>query len=347
MCYRYLMLLSAVVAAIALVIQAPVAAAGHARTAAVKTKATAADTAKPWTPSRMPDGHPDLQGIWSFATITPLQRPDDLAGKQVLTDEETARLEQRAAANRIDRPPRPGDPGAYNQFWIDSGTKVVPTKQSSLIVDPPDGRLPPLTPEGQKRAAALAETLHRPATGPEDLTPYERCILGFNSGPPMIPGPYNNNFQLLQTSGYVVILNEMVHNARIVPLAGRPYSGPALPQWAGDSRGRWEGDMLIVETTNFTDNGTGTISLRNIVDVDKNLHLVERFRRTDADTLLYEFVVDDPTVWTRPWTAAVPMTKTADKIYEYACHEGNYAMFGILRGARTQEKADADAKITK
>ena len=167
----------------------------------------------------------------------------------------------------------------------------------------------------------------------------DRCILGFNSGPPMVPSAYNNNFQMFQTRDYVVILNEMVHSARIVPLDGRPRG--TLRQWAGDSRARWEGNTLVVDTTNFLAEGTAhPASTGGKLDsIDENLHLVERFTRVDADTLLYQFTVDDPTVWARPWTAEVPMTRTDDLMYEYACHEGNYAMEGILAGARADEKA--------
>jgi hypothetical protein len=293
---------------------------------------------KQWTPPRTPDGHPDLQGTWDFRTITPLERPSEFAGKDVLTDNEAAALEQRSAQNRVDRAPRPGDPGTYNQFWFDFGTKVSTDKRTSLIIDPSDGRQPPLTPDGQKRAAERAEIGRRLATGPEDRPWWERCLLGFNAGPPMMPSGYNNNMQLVQTRDFIVILNEMVHDARIIPMSG-PHG--TLPRLRGDSRGRWDGDTLVVDTINFTDQGTGTIGLR--VPTDRNLHLVERFTRVAADTLLYEFTIEDPTVWTRPWSAAIAMTRTDDQIFEYACHEGNYGMAGILSGARLQERSSGDA----
>jgi hypothetical protein len=312
-------------------------ASGQARSAGAPV--SAGSPGKGLLPARTPDGHPDLQGTWDFRTLTPLERPGDLAGKQVLTDEEAAALEQRAAQNRVDRAPRTGDPGTYNQFWFDFGTTVLDSKRTSLIVDPADGRLPTLTPSAEKRAAERAETTRRPAAGPEDRTLWERCLLGFNSGPPMMPSGYNNNFQLIQTSEYVVILNEMVHDARIVPLGTRPHG--TIRQWMGDSRGRWEGDTLVIETVNFTRQGTGTIGLR--ASADENLRLVERLTPTGANTLVYEFMVDDPTVWARPWTAAIPMKKTDDHIYEYACHEGNHGMVGILRGARADEKAAEEA----
>jgi hypothetical protein len=286
-------------------------------------------------PPRLPDGHPDLQGVWDFRTLTPLERPTTLEGKEVLSDQEAAALEDTAVKSRVDRAPRDGDPGTYNQFWFDFGTKVVADKRTSLIVDPPDGRLPALSEAGKKRGADQAERLRRPATGPEDRPLWERCILGFNSGPPIIPNGYNNNMRLLQTASHVVVLTEMVHDARIIPLDGRPHSG--MRQWMGDSRGRWEGDTLIIDTVGFTDAGTGTIGLRPTAD--GNLHLTERFSRVDADTLLYQFTVDDPTVWSKPWTAAVPMTKSTEEIYEYACHEGNHGLLGILAGARADEQA--------
>jgi len=292
-------------------------------------------------PPRTPDGRPDLQGTWDFRTLTPLERPDTLSGKDVLTSEEAVQLEERAAQNRVDREPPKGNPGTYNQFWFDFGTRVTPTNRTALIVDPPDGKVPAMTPDGQKRAQERAEKMRRPATGPEDRALYERCILGFNSGPPIIPNGYNNNVELLQRRDYIVIFTEMVHDARIVPMDGRPHLPSNVRQWSGDSRGRWDGDTLVVETTNFTPKGTGTISLP--VTTDENLRLVERFTLADRDTLVYEFTVNDPTTWTKPWTAVVHMKRNPDRIYEYACHEGNYGMEGILKGARADEHKAAAA----
>ena len=224
--------------------------------------------------------------------------------------------------------------GAYNEFWWDRGVhaaRIDGRTRTSLIVDPPDGKLPALTPEGQARAEARAEArrLH-PADGPEDRSLPERCLL-FNAGPPMLSGPYNNYVQLFQTRDHVVIFNEMVHDVRIVPLDGRPHLPSALRRLQGDPRGRWDGNTLVVETTNFTDK-------TNVRGSGERLRLVERFTRAGANTLLYEFTVDDPASFTKPWSAALPMAKTQDQIYEYACHEANYAMIGILRGARWQEK---------
>ena len=305
------------------------------------TKSSEAPLIKSWMPSRPPDGHPDLQGIWRYATITPLQRPDELAEKQFLTAAEAAALEERTIRNRVDRPPRPGDPGAYNQFWIDYGNTVVGTRQTSLIVDPPDGKLPPLTPEATKRAAAEAESRNHPS-GPEDLDQVTRCILGFNAGPPMLPGPYNNHVQLFQVPGSLAIVNEMNHAARIVPTDGRPHG--KIRQWSGDSRGRWDKDTLIIDTIHFTNGGTGNF-LRPATD--EQLHVTERFTRVAADTLLYEFTIDDRTVWTRPWSASLTMTRMSELIYEYGCHEGNYALRNILSGARAQEKAADETRSKK
>ena len=295
-----------------------------------------ATTKRTWTPPRTSWGAPDLQGIWDFATITPMERPAELAGKEVLTEREATEREEQAAQRRVDRPPKPGDTGSYNQFWFDSGTKVIATKRTSLVVDPPDGRIPPLTPEAKQRAAARAAIPPHPPAGPEDLNLATRCILGFNAGPPMAPGAYNNNVQLFQTPGYVALLNEMVNDARIVPLDGRPHLPQNIRQWRGDSRGHWEGNTLVVDTTNFRDE-------TNFRGASRNVHVVERFTRVGADTLLYQFTVDDPMTWTRPWSAAVPMRKTEDPIFEYACHEGNYGMFNILTGARAEEKAAVEA----
>ena len=283
---------------------------------------------------RTPDGRPDLQGVWDFASVTPLQRPAALAGKEFLTEEDVAALETKAAS-RVDRPPPPGDPGGYNRFWFDDGTKVVGTKRTSLIVDPPDGRLPSYTAEGEARMAVRKDARGRNA-GPEDRDVDERCILGFNSGPPMIPGAYNNFVQLFQIPGYVVILNEMVHDVRLIPMDDRPPLPSHIRQWMGDSRGRWDGDTLVVETRNFRDLGTAhpAPNMEILEALGEHLHLVERFSRLDADTLLYQFTINDSTAWTTPWSAELTMTKTEDALYEYACHEGNYGLFNILAGAQ-------------
>lgn len=297
-----------------------------------------------YTPPRTPWGAPDLRGIWDFRTITPLERPEELAGKEVLTDEEAAEFEQQTLATR-DKDRRPSDGlsveadvrNAYNQFWWDYGNKLTEDKRTSLIVDPPDGRIPTLTKDGQRRADDRQTRRQRGAHGPEDRNPAERCILGFNAGPPMNPSAYNNNVFLFQTPEHVVIFNEMVNDARIVPLDGRPHLPQHVRQWRGDSRGRWEGDTLIVDTTNFTTKtsfrGTG-----------EGLHLVERFTRVASDRVLYEYTINDPQSFTKAWSAAIPMTKTEGPVFEYACHEGNYGMFNLLAGARVQDKAAEAAK---
>ena len=288
---------------------------------------------------RMPDGKPKFEGVWSFATLTPLERPAEFAGKATLTDKEAAEFVKQTV-NRNNRDKRDGGADAdvaraYNESWFDRGERA--SNQTSLIIDPPDGKLPPLTPAGQKRQAALQTARTRPAHGPEDRSLGERCILGFNAGPPMMPAAYNNNVMILQTRDSVALVTEMVHNTRIVPLDGRPHG--STRQWVGDSRGRWEGNTLVIDTINFTDTGTG---IR--VPTDENYHLTERLTLRDANTLIYEFTVDDPTMQTKPWTASVPMIRAKEPIYEYACHEGNYGMYGILQGARAEEKEAAEKK---
>ena len=295
---------------------------------------------------RTPDGKPDLQGVWDFRTVTPMERPAEFANKPVLTEQEAAEYERRIVEQRNADATRDRDKQtsrgtvngtevtadvalAYNDFWWDRGTRVVGSRRTSLVIDPPDGRIPPLTPEARARIEKLEAARERPAEGPEDRSVGERCLLGFNAGPPIVPGGYNMNIQVVQTPGYVMIMNEMVHTARIVPLDGRPQ--PTLPQWVGTSRGRWEGDTLVVETRNFK----GETSFRGS---SPNLRLVERFTRVDPATLLYEFTVTDPTTWTRPWTAQIPMVRTDDQIFEYACHEANYGMENLLKAARTIEK---------
>jgi hypothetical protein len=311
------------------------------------------------TLARTPDGQPDLQGIWTSSTLTPLERPPELAGKQVLTPAEAAAYEKQLL-QRGNRDIRGESAdvdvaGAYNELWFDRGKKVVGSRRTSLIVDPPDGRVPPLTPEAQKRVdAARAYARLHPADGPEDRPLAERCLLWPTAGPPMLPGPYNNNYQIVQAPGYVVILVEMIHDARIIPISGGPVDGrPHLPQsirqWLGDPRAHWEGNTLVVETTNFTsktsDVGAG-LRGPTFRGSDDKLRLIERFTRVDANTLRYQFTVDDPTAFTKQWSAEIPMSKIQSPILEYACHEGNYAMTGVLAGARAEEKRAGEAART-
>ena len=284
-------------------------------------------------------GAPDLQGVWDFRTATPLERPEELADIDVLTDEQAAevieRLEQRWTSLAEGSE---SDPGAYNQFWFDYGTSVTDDRRTSLIVDPPDGRIPALTADGEARAQARRDRRRdHPADSWEDRGIAERCILGFNAGPPMESSAYNNIMQVFQTPDHVVILNEMVNDSRIVPLDGRPHLPGHVEQWRGDSRGRWEGETLVIETTNFT----ADTSVRGS---GPGLNLVERLTRVDDGTLLYEYTVDDPASFERPWSVAMPMKMSADPVFEYACHEGNYGMEGILAGARADEREAAEAR---
>ncbi|MBV9396628.1 MAG: hypothetical protein JO062_01525 [Bryobacterales bacterium] len=292
---------------------------------------------------KTPDGKPDLQGIWTNVTITPLERPRDLADKAYFTEQEARAYEKQfLQQNNADR--REGgaqaDLGrAYNDFWYDRGTKVVASRRTSLITDPPDGKIPPLTPEAQKRQAdrAAAARGHQ-FDGPENRALSERCLVWPTAGPPMLPSFYNNNYQIVQAPGYVMVLVEMVHDVRIIPTDGRPHLPSNVREWFGDSRGHWEGDTLVVETTNFTDKSPFHGS-------DENMKLIEKFTRTGPDTILYEFTVNDPTVFTKPWTGQVPMNRMQGPIIEYACHEGNYAMSGMLAGARAdEERSRADEK---
>jgi hypothetical protein len=295
-----------------------------------------AATPKVWTPPHTPDGQPDLQGVWTNSTLTPLERPAEFAGKEFLTEQEAAdyirRLLQQVNTDRRDGGAQVDVGRSYNEFWRDRGNDLVADRRSSLIIDPPDGKVPPLTPAAQKRLDEARTWMREHATdGPEGRSLAERCISWTTAGPPMLPGPYNNDMQIVQAQGYVVILNEMIHDVRMIPLDGRPHVSPQIREWMGDSRGHWEGNTLIVDTTNFIDE----YSFRGS---DANMHLTERFTRTGPDVIQYEFTVDDPTAFTKPWTARIPLNKTHDPVYEYACHEGNYAMTDILAGARAAEK---------
>ncbi len=299
---------------------------------------------------------PDLSGVWDFRTLTPLERPEKFADKAVLTAEQAAEIEddavQATAKNDRASDPNRGAPppgqsvGGYNRFWLDSGASVLEDLRTSLIVDPPNGRLPPLRDGVKKQSSADELPTELPvriraggigADGPENRGLAERCLLGFNSGPPIMPGGYNQNIGITQTPDHVVILNEMVHDARIIPLGDTPRLG--VPRWLGESRGHWEDDTLVVKTVNFHPRlPSFTPSFFSSVGTAEQLSLTERFQRVDDDTLRYEFTVEDPATFTAPFTAVILMTKTDERIYEYACHEGNYAMRNILTGARAQER---------
>jgi len=282
-----------------------------------------------------PDGQPDLQGIWSFATITPLERPAELAGKEFFSEKEAADYEAAIRnQNNMDRRDGTAEADvsrAYNDFWWDRGTKIVKTNRTSLIIDPSDGKIPPLTTAGRERQTErLAANRGHEFDGPENRPLAERCIIWASTGPPMLPTAYNNNIRILQAPGYVAILIEMIHDIRIIPLDNHPYLSQNVRQLKGDSRGHWEGDTLVVETSNFTNR----TAFRG---ASENMRLTERFKRLDADTLLYQFTVNDTETFTKPWTVEIPVTRSEDPLFEYACHEGNYAMTGGLAGARTAE----------
>ncbi|HUR34819.1 MAG TPA: hypothetical protein VM032_13550 [Vicinamibacterales bacterium] len=279
-----------------------------------------------------------IDGTWNFSTLTPLERPAEFNGRGTITLAEAARYEQqvieRNNADRRDGPVEADVARAYNDAWFDRGTRLAVLNgqaRTSLIVDPPDGRLPPLTADAARRQSERAQARRdHPADGPEDRSLAERC-LSFNAGPPVMPGPYNNYLQIFVFADHVIIFNEMIHDARIIPTDGRRHAAAGVRRFMGDSIGRWEGRTLVVDTVNFTDK----TSFRG---ASERLHLVERFTRVDADTLLYQFEVDDATAFTRPWRAELPMQATTEAIFEYACHEGNHALAGILGGARYEER---------
>ena len=319
--------------AVFVVLLAPMYLAGQALPVVAKPATT---VSKSWMTSKTPDGQPDLQGVWTNSTLTPLERPAEFAGKEFLTEQEASdyvkRTLQQVSSDRRDGGAQVDVNRSYNEFWRDRGNGLVADRRSSLIVDPPDGRVPALTPAALKRVEERQAWMREHATdGPEGRSLAERCMSWTTAGPPMLPGPYNNDLQIVQGPGYVVILNEMIHDARLIPLDGRPHVSPEVRGWLGDSRGHWDGNTLVVDTTNF-------ISEYSFRGSDSNVHLTERFTRVSPDVIQYEFTVDDPTAFTKPWTARIPLNKTAGPVYEYACHEGNYALADILAGARTAEK---------
>ena len=347
MSYRVFPPLAALSIMIAVVLCAPVRILGQA----------SKETVKPWAAPRTSWGDPDFQGLWENNSATPMQRPLALAGKQVLSDQELSELNAsanevldggdavfgglvEAALRKRDGTRAPGTPGGvtgtYNQFWVPG--KVI-EKRTSLIVDPPEGRVPAMTPEAQKlRAEKDAYARAHPADSWVDRNLYERCITRGLPGA-MVGTFYNHNYHIFQSPEYVVILVEMIHDARIIPIDGRPHIEENVRQWMGDSRGRWEGNTLVVETTNFNHQ---TRSHASSYDEDQaNTPLIERFTRIDRDTIDYSYSINDPTIYTRPWTVSIPMKKTDGQVYEYACHEGNVGMFGILNGHRAQENAAA------
>jgi len=329
--HRFAVLIGAMT--VAIVLTSPLRVDGQSGSSAVAKAA-----AVTWNQPRTPDGQPDLQGVWSNASLVPLERPAALAGREFITEQEQTEKEKALK-------PRPratsGTEAHYDflQYGLDPlQAKRASSLRTSLIVDPPDGRVPPLTPEAKKRAAARAEARKKfgPFDGPETMGLGARCIVTGAEGPPMLPEAYNSNIQFQQGPGYVAILQEEIHDVRIIPLDGRPHLGPNIRQLLGDSRGRWEGNTLVVDTTNFTDQ-------TNFRGSSENLHVVERFTRVAEDTILYEFTVEDPATWTKPWKGELPMVKTKGPIFEFACHEGNYGLANTLSGARAQEKAAEEA----
>jgi len=302
-----------------------------------------------WTVPRTSDGKPDLQGFWTSQTYTPLERPARFAGREFLTDEEFAELTEILTAEGVDplgarraftsddddaraQRTRQADPTHYdNSTWLRTPTpKGLSSRRTSLVVDPQDGAIPSLTPDGEARAVARADA--RGFDSYQNRPYQERCLAWTHEGPPMVPPPYNDLYQIFQTPGYVVLFPELSNNlVRIIPTDGRPHVSERIRQWPGDSRGRWEGDTLVVDTTNFTDKTAFRGS-------SSALHVVERFTRLDPDTIRYEFTVEDETSWTRPWSVEIPMGRTDGPMYEYTCHEGNYGMRNTLRGARRSDR---------
>ena len=312
---------------------------------AVAQTPAAKKSSKNWTVPRTPDGKPDLQGVWTNATITPMERPANLMGKATLTDAEAKVYEQKNQEELVKQDGQSDGPliaaagssgtGGYNVLFVDRGTelaRVDGVKRTSLIIDPPDGKVPPITAEARQRNASMMRSFFN-FDSVKTRPTSERCLIGFGStsGPPMMPVLYNNTYQIVQTPDAVMILVEMVHDARIIRINGT-HAPPGVRQWLGDSIGHWEGDTLVVDTTNFNDQTRFRGS-------SENLHVVERFSRPDANTILYRVTIDDPSTFTKPWTMEYPFVATKGPVYEYACHEGNYAMTDILGGAR---KADAD-----
>jgi hypothetical protein len=319
-------------AAAALLAFAPTSAFAQAVPAAAKVATATPAKAKP---ARTPDGQPDLQGVWSTASVVPLERPKDLGAKEFFTKEEAEAYEKKTLAQH-----EVATPGTYGdvhysmaQFGLEKGqATVASTIRTSLIVGP-EGRVPPMLPAAQQRNAvrAAANKGHE-FDGPENRALGEQCIMWPNEGPPIQPAGYNSNLQIVQGPGYVAILQEMIHDVRIIPTDGSPHLASNIRQWFGDSRGHWEGETLVVDTTNFTDRTAFRGS-------SENLHVVERFTRAADDRILYQFTVEDPSTWEKSWSAELPMTKIDGPIFEYACHEGNYGMRNNLSGARAEEKA--------
>jgi len=284
--------------------------------------------------------HPSFEGIWNSATVTPLERPRELQDKAFFTPEEAAEWERQIARRNEEPSPaaaaKSRGTGTYNTFFREFGTRTVKTLRTSIVTDPPDGRIPALTPTAAEKSRRRLEQ-QKKFENAEDLGLQDRCLAFVTAGPPMLPYSYNSNYQIIQTGNAVLVHAEMIHDTRIIHLDGRPHAPASVRQWLGDSVGRWDGDTLVVDTTNFPD-GSGLYGdAGGNFGWDGNLHLVERFRLFDADTLLYQFEIDNPTAYTRPWKGELTLTRSAELIYEYACHEANYSLTNMLRGFRAAE----------
>ena len=298
-----------------------------------------------YEPPRTPDGHPDLQGTFTFRTLTPMQRPTELGERAVLTEEEAAewavfenrRQNRDLIIDSVGGAQYPPGVISYNEFWYERGDDTVVDRRTSLIVDPPNGRIPALTEEALQRRRDVS-TMRELSLGPEARPYAERCIVTRTSGPPMQPGSYNLNVQFVQTSAYFMIMNEMIHNVRVVRMNKEHRDGPSM-NWEGDSVGHWEGNTLVVDTVNFW-KGTA------FADSTSKMHLVEKFTRTGPDSIQYQFTIEDPTTWIAPWTAVIPMRSMDQPIYEYACHEGNYGFHGVMAGIRRLQ-LEADQGVVR
>jgi len=307
---------------------------------------TAAKTLKTSSVPRTPDGHPDLQGFWTNATYTPLERPAALGTKEFYTEAEQQEVEKKL---RLQDNSQAADDVHYdNRTWQDENySKGISNRRTSMIFDPPEGRLPALNPKGQQHAAEMAQAERRRAAAEsaQDMSLAERCISWGTEGPPMIGATYNANLQIVQNGTSLAIINEMIHNVRMVPLDGSPHLPASIHQYGGDSRGRWEGDTLVVDSTNFqgrTNFRGPPSSTRQDIFISPELHVTERFTRIDAETIAYRFTVDDPGTWTKPWSGELLMKRFEGPLYEYACHEGNYGLPNILSAARQRDKAAAE-----
>lgn len=302
-------------------------------------------TALPAAQRGAKDPRAAFEGIWNSGTATPLERPPELKDKATFTDAEAAEWERQVAARNEE--PVPGAPrggtGTYNTFYREFGTKTVKTRRTSIVTDPPDGRIPALTPQAAQRRQQRLQQM-RATENPETLGLQDQCVGFATAGPPLLPYSYNSNYQIVVTPGAVVIHAEMIHDARVVHLGGRPHLPATVRPWLGDSIGRWEGATLVVDTTNFPDGSGYFGDAGGNFAFDEHLHLTERFRLLDADTLLYQFEIDDPTAYTAPWKGELTMVRSNERIYEYACHEANYSLENMLRGFRAAEKKNSGGR---